>query len=403
MVAHITTAASAKEFGPELRLLLACARKKLRPVDTERIIGLCDEQLDWQLFQRLAGRHRVIPLVSHSLKSMGNPSMPTQIQEAFRQRVKNDTLKTLRQAAELTRLVGSFENEGIRILPFKGPILALQVYETLKLRHSGDLDLLVDPADIWDADRILKDRGYVRTIPDYPLSTGQAAAYMTIQKDFSYTHPKTTIRVELHWRLCQNEYLLPLSFDQLWAGQESVRFGSNCIASMPREELLLYLFAHGAHTGWFRLKWLCDIAELTSNDSGKDLTPLVERAQERGLTRVLVQGFLLTHKMLDMPLPAVLSTQMCQDRNVHSLLHMGTRSLLEDERNWSTDNTPVSWLPAQFKYRLKLRRNLRYKLHNFYFYTLWSDDCRKIRLPKLLFPLYFVLSLFLWIASLFKR
>jgi hypothetical protein len=403
MVAHITSAASAQEFDPELRLLLACARKKLRPVDTERIIGLCDEQLDWQLFQRLAGRHRVILLVSNSLRSMGNPSMPTQIQDAFRQRVKNDTLKALRQAAELTRLVGRFENEGIRVLSFKGPVLALQVYETLKLRHAGDLDLLVDSVDLWDADRILKDGGYVRTIPDYPLSPGQAAAYMTIRKDFSYTHPKTAIRVELHWRLCQNEYLLPLSFDQLWAGREPVKFGSSCIAAMSRQELLLYLFAHGAHTGWFRLKWLCDIAELTSNDSGKDLSLLVDRAQQRGVTRMLVQGFLLTHEMLDMPLPAVLSAQMRQDRNVQSLVRLGTRSLLEDERNWSTDNTPVSWLPAQFKYRLKLRKNLRYKLHNFYFYTLWSDECRTIRLPKLLFPLYFVLSLFLWVVSLFKR
>jgi len=403
MSAHITSATSAQESVPEWRLLLACARKTLSPFDAERIVRLCHEPLDWPLFLGLVTRHRVLPLVSNSLKHMGNPSMPEQIQDALRLRVQNDTLKALGQAAELARLVRCFEDAGIRVLPLKGPVLALQAYETLKLRHAGDLDLLVDPADIWEADRILKDGGYVRTIPDYPLSPGQAAAFMKIRKDFSYTHPKSGIRVELHWRLCQNKYLLPLGLDQLWAGRDFVKFGSNSVAAMPCQELLLYLCAHGAHTGWFRLKWLCDIAELTGNDDSIDMSQLIVRAHDLGVTRMLSQGLLLTHQMLDMPLPVALSTGMRQDRIVHSLLHLANRALLGDECYWSADHTPVSWMLTQVKYRLRLRRNLHYKWHNLYFYTLWRDESQLIRLPKWLFPLYFVLSPFLWVVSLLRR
>jgi hypothetical protein len=403
MSAHITSVASTQEHAPEFRLLLACARKTLRPVDAERIVGLCREQLDWQLFQRLVTRQRVAPLVCNSLKSMGYPSVPLPLQGVLQQKANIDTLKALAQAAELARLVQCFEGAGIRILPLKGPVLALQVYETLKLRHAGDLDLLVNPADLWDADNILKDRGYVRTIPDYPLSPGQAAAYMKIRKDFSYTHPKSGIHVELHWRLCQNEYLLPLTLDQLWAEREFVKFGDNSVAAMPRQELLLYLCAHGAHTGWFRLKWLCDIAELTGKDSGVDMAQLIARARDLGVIRMLVQGLLLTNQMLDIPLPAALSTELRQDQTVGSLSRLATRALLEDECYWSADNTPVSWMLTQVKYRLKLRKNLRYKWHNLYFYTLWRDESQLIRLPKWLFPLYFVLSPFFWIASLLRR
>jgi hypothetical protein len=94
---------------------------------------------------------------------------------------------------------------------------------------------------------------------------------------------------------------------------------------------------------------------------------------------------------------------MRQDGTVQSLAQLATRALVRDERLWSTENTPISWMPEQFRYRLKLRGDLRYKWHNFYSYSLWSDQYRRIRLPRWLFPLYFVLAPFLWIVSVLRR
>jgi hypothetical protein len=319
------------------------------------------------------------------------------------QGVEKNSLKALRQTAELIRLVRRFEDAGIRVLPLKGPVLAMQAYEALNLRHAGDLDLLVDPASVGDADRILKDEGYLRTAPDYPLSPGQAAAFMKIRKDFSYAHPESGVRVELHWRWSQNAYLFPLSLDELWPKRDFVKLGSDRVAAMPRQELLLYLCAHGAHTGWFRLKWLCDIAELTGDNSRIEMSELIACAEELGVSRMLVQGLVLSHQLLDAPLPAPLSAGATQDRVVRGLVHTANHSLAQDERYWSTDNTPVSWMPAQLRYRLKLRGSLRYKWRILYFHSLWTDECRRIRLPARLFPLYFVLALFPWIGSLFRR
>jgi hypothetical protein len=399
----IASAMNASEYAPEFRLLLACARKTLRPVDAERIAGLCHGPLDWPLFLRLVARHRVAPLVGRSLKSTGYPSVPEQVQSDLRQGVEKSTLKALTQAAKLVQLLRRFEEAGIRVLPLKGPALAMQAYEALNLRHAGDLDLLVDPASVWDADRSLKDAGYVRTTPEYPLSPGQAAAFMKIRKDFSYAHPESGVRVELHWRWSQNTHLLPLSLDELWPKRDFVKLGSDRVAAMPRKELFLYLCAHGSHTGWFRLKWLCDIAELTGDNSRIEMSELIARAEELGVSRMLVQGLVLSHQLLDAPLPAPLSAGATQDRVVRSLVHTANHSLAQDERYWSTDNTPVSWMPAQLRYRLKLRGSLRYKWHILYFHSLWTDECRRIRLPARLFPLYFVLALFPWIGSLFRR
>ena len=399
----MASAMNAPEFAPEFRLLLTCARKNLRPVDAERLAGLCHGPLDWPLFLRLVARHRVAPLVGRSLKGTGYPSVPEQVQSDLRQGVEKSTLKALTQAAKLVQLLRRFEEANIRVLPLKGPVLAMQAYGSLKLRHVGDLDLLVDPGSAWEADRLLKDAGYVRTTPDYPLSPGQAAAFMKIRKDFSYRRAGSAIGVELHWRWSQNAHLLSLSLDELWPKRDFVKLGSDRVAAMPRQELLLYLCAHGAHTGWFRLKWLCDVAELTGDNGGIDMPGLIARADDLGVTRMLAQGLLLAHQMLDTPLPEALSARMHQDRTVQSLVDLAIQALLQEERYWSTDDTPVSWMPAQARYRLKLREDLRYKWHNAYFHSLWTDQLRRIRLPEWLFPLYFVLALFPWIGSVLRR
>jgi hypothetical protein len=397
------TSAPPPEIVPEFRLLLACSRSELRPVDAERIVGLCNEPLEWPFFLRLLARHRVAPLVRQSLNSVGNPSVPREVENALSRTVEKNTLKVFKHSAELIRLMKRFDGAGIRVLTLKGLVLAMQAYQSLMLRHAGDMDLLIDPGSIWDADRILKEAGYVRTDPEYPLSPGQAAAFMKIRKDFCYTHADSAIRVELHWRLNQNTFLLPLSLNELWTRREFVKLGSHSLAAMPRQELLFYLFAHGAHTGWFRLKWLCDIAELTGDGGGTDMSQLVGRARDLGATRMLAQGLVLAHRMLDTSLPAALPAEARQDRTVRSMVQLATRALLRDERLWSTDNTPVSWMPTQIRYRLKLRKSLRYKWHNLYSYTLWTDDCRHILLPYWLYPLYFLLAPILWIVSLLKR
>ena len=53
-----------------------------------------------------------------------------------------------KQAAELVRLVRRFEGAGIRVLPLKGSVLAVQAYEKLELRHAVDLDLLMAEEDL---------------------------------------------------------------------------------------------------------------------------------------------------------------------------------------------------------------------------------------------------------------
>jgi hypothetical protein len=295
------------------------------------------------------------------------------------------------------------ERAGIPVMPLKGPVLAVQAYGTLALRHVGDLDLLINPASVEEADRILVDAGYIRMIPGFTLSSNQTRAFMKIRKDFSYIHSTRPICVELHWRWSQNACLFPLSFEELYARRVFVKISGACIAAMPREALLLYLCAHGAHTGWFRLKWLCDIPALIAGDVGLDMSALVRQARDLGVSRILSQGLLLAHHVLDMSLPSQIFEIIRQDRIVlKGIVNLAKQALVKDPNYW-TENAPVSWMPVQVFYRLNLRADFRYQWHNVYFYSLWTEDWELVRLPERLLALYFVLRPFLWIIRRLKK
>ena len=225
---------------------------------------------------------------------------------------------------------------------------------------------------------------------------------MKIRKDFAYIHRDHAIPVGLHWCWSQNAHLFPLRLEELWRSRAAVRLAGRCVAAMPREELVLYLCAHEAHTGWFRLKWVCDIAELLREAGGIDVPRLVTRARDLGSRRMLAQGLLLVHHLLDTPLSPWMAGVMQQERRVSCLVQVATQALLQDERYW-TAQAPVATRPAQVRYRLALRASLKYKVYHVYFYSLWTDDWRLVRLPARLFPLYFVLRPFLGLVRRVRK
>lgn len=384
---------------PEMNLLLACARTQLRPIDVERIERCGHGPLDWQVFQQLVFRHRIAPLVWQSLGRIDSLPIPYDTQEALREEVDRNTLYALMQAEELVQLLQRFEHAGIRIMPIKGPVLAMQAFGNLGLRHAGDIDLLIDPTSVWDADRILTESGYVQTVPGFPLRGGQIKAFMTMRKDFTYTHLERGFHIELHWRWSQNAHLFPVDFEETWARREEVNLGGSCVAAMPLEDLVLYLCAHGAHTGWFRLKWLCDLNELIDQ---LDMPQLVSRAHDLGMSRMLSQGLVLAHRWLDMPLSDPNMSGIIEDPTVQHLVRFAEHALTADERCWSPDETPLSAVPAQLRYRLKLRSDLRYKWHNVFVYSLWTDDSQWVHLPNGWSWLYIVLRPFLGIIRRLK-
>ncbi len=383
-----------KTITPELRLLLLCARKTLPPCYHDRVGTLLQQPLDWERFLHLADQHQVAPLVWHSLQSATNLSVPTELESALHQRVEANTWNVLALTTELARLVRRLEQAGIRIIPLKGPVLALMVYGNLVLRQGGDLDLLVDPTRFWEAERILLDAGYTRLEPRFELSPAQTAAHFKTDHHSVYRHSARGFEVELHWRWTQNALLFPLSFEETWQKRIPLTIGGLTLAALPVEDLLLYLCVHGAVSEWCRLKWLCDIPQLLPQAPGTDLERLITRARQLGVSRMLAQGWLLAHEMLDTPLPPVIAALAQRDPTVLTLVKLARRALLCGQPHWEDSG----WRQlAHIPYSLKFRPEFAYKWRSLYCFALRTEDYAVIRLPDRLFPLYFLLRPLIWV------
>jgi hypothetical protein len=375
----------------EWRLLVSCARRNARSTDLEQIRVLCEGAIDWVRLSWLLNRHRILPIVWNALTA-ADVSVPDGVRQPMHEAVRQNGLRALVQFAELVRVTTSLERAGIAVLCLKGPTLAQEAYGSLTLRHAGDIDLLLaNPRDVLGAQQVLEEAGYVRTVPGFHLNDNLLATYMRMRKDFTYVHPVSCVRIELHWRWSQNAHILPIAVERAWERRRTLEVEGHRLSILHRDDMLLYLAAHGAHTAWFRLKWLCDVSFLLDTYAAHvDLDDLWERSRQLGVSRVVAQTLLLTHSVLDAPLPAVLARQLQRETWVNNIVRMAEQALAGPETSWTADNPAASKL-AQLLYRLMLRGDVRYKLHNVYVYSLWTDEWRALSLPRQLFVLHILL------------
>jgi hypothetical protein len=70
------------------------------------------------------------------------------------------------------------------------------------VRHSIDLDILVQPAQVARAEQaLLLAEGYTPLMHKPPLTAMQFKRYLQYSHHFLYRHPQSGITLELHWAL----------------------------------------------------------------------------------------------------------------------------------------------------------------------------------------------------------
>ena len=326
-------------------------------------------------------------------RRVGN-GVPEQVLISLRNRFEKNTRRTLELTAELLRLIKLLEQGGIPVIALKGPALALQVYGDLGLRHAGDLDLLVHPDYVKLAEQLLHRRGYERQNPDFELNPFKQKYSELMFQHFEYLCRDSMISVDLRGCLTSNSYFFPLDIDQLWACPQTTVVAGTLVKTLPQEETLLYLCLHGAYHLWFRLFWLCDLAQLLHKNQTIDWAGLMARATELGVQRPLAQGLVLSNLLLGSRLPDPVRAYAEHDRVMPRLIKAGINSIIM----WRSDLTPMSINAAlrQKFHEIKLRRDFRYKLRCLSMALTSTNDWSTLRLPDVLFPLYFVLRPFLW-------
>ena len=303
------------KISPELWLMLACAGG-----DNLKVQNLMQQPVNWGLFLQLAVHHRVYPLAYKTLSQLSNSVVPEHVLSFLRKKYQENTIYSLSLTGETVRMVRALEGHGIRCIVLKGAPLAWRLYGDIAIRPSRDIDILVPFEQLEKAMDILESEGYHEI---NVLTTRQFEIYFkNIKKNhhhLDYQHSKKNIFLELHWKPSRGFHLFPEPTDNIL--KRTMVMG-NSLPVLSDEEWLLYLMVHGARHGWFRLRWLADIAKFTQIE-GIDWKKISLLAQEFGVVSILQQSLILANRLFSVPIPLGLVFSVSNDRSAWRLACVG--------------------------------------------------------------------------------
>ena len=288
-------------MGPELELLLLCARTRLDARRIDRIRVLLQLGVNWNDLCNMAQRHGVESLLFHSLKASSPEMVPPKIWEQLHNHFLTMAARNLFLTQELIKIYNLFQKNGVALIPFKGPALASYAYGDLSLRPFGDLDILIHPQDIPRANHLLVAQGY-RWLSR--LSPAQKEIYLrAASATFTFQHNNQRTLLELDPYFSADELPCPVPLERFWDRLEQTSLEDQWIAAFSPEDLLLLLCLHGTKHFWERLIWICDVAELIHKKTEINWGRVLREAQTLHCMRLVLIGLSLAHDLLGATLP----------------------------------------------------------------------------------------------------
>jgi len=348
------------------------------PQQTQRMAQRSHSDIDWNQLQRSAEFHGVLPLAARNLIEH-YPTLPAEVTKSFRSAYENNLRKNLRFSVELARIAAQFAGRRLRVVPFKGPLLAESVYRDLGLRSFSDLDLLISPRDFEAAKLTLAELGY-RPSQEFSPAVERLVLRTGYERSFDGDAGKNL--VELQWAAVPYFYAVDLDIDVMLARAGSSIVGGCEMSSLAPEDLLLMLCEHAAKHLWARLIWIADIAQ-TMRMQTIDYAQVAVRARALGILRMLGISFWLAKNLLQAELPDAAQELMAADSRVPSL---GSGFAERVARGATYDFESTKYFRQILNLRERRRDRWRYGWR--LVWTPSSADVAAVRLPEMLFPLY---------------
>jgi hypothetical protein len=318
-------------------------------------------------------------MLRKSLKSVCWEIVPEATQLELESFAQKNLQKNLFLMGELLQLLGVFQQNGIPIAAFKGPVLAELVYRDLSLREFADLDVMVRQADLRKAEDILNARGYVAQFPDRDYRS----TFLSYQGQYAFCHSQTGCWVDLHWRLSSKGVAFPVQPAEVWSKLRQVTIAGRTVLTLANDDLVLFLAAHGTKEGWRRLVWVNDFAELLRKCQDINWAEILDRAHRFHSLRSLLLAINLASTLLGAPAPAnVIETARANS---------AVRALSEKARSRMLRTTPQGELRV-FLDSLYTHDRLRHRLWPIatLITTRTVADYQAMPLPKPVWGIYYL-------------
>lgn len=365
--------------SPEKQLLVSCARTRLQAGTAEEVRQLLRSPIDWDFLLLEAANHSVTPLLCRQLSLVASDLLDPARLKRLKETGRGYAMRNLILSAELVTVMNLFQSEGLQAIPYKGPVLAAQLYGDVALREFGDLDIIVRQRDMAKANEIMVGLGYRPKFPGI-LSAGAAASLAP--GEYDYRDESRRMMVELHTERTLRHFPVPADIDDLATRLAAVPVGGHDLQTFSPEDTFLLLSIHGSKHFWEQLSWIADLAAFVQAYPHLDWDQVFHRAQSMRASRMVAVSLALAFRFFE-PLPNEVMTRVRSDSMANLIASQIEHRLL-------------ARAPGQLGAiaRFHLRRHMLEGQFEGWRYSLRlatqpsDDDWSAMRLPPVLAPLY---------------
>ncbi len=267
---------------------------------------------------------RLVPYFLHGNQQVG---ITTIHDNRLKVIYKHWWLRSQHIAHQLKIVHEAFTEAGVKSIVTKGASLKT-FYERAELRPMADFDLIVRPANLERALRIVETLGYVQSKDSVPFIQKYPKLFYDFNHALFCAHPKNNCELDLHWRVgstCSNELT-----EDLWLHLEDYP----PIPGAKRPQLAYEVFMLMIHAADSQnrdnLNWILDITAINKT-AGK---PFWEEARRLAVTERKEDLFdyscaILIQLGIDAPNPGELkSPKLIISTTVEDRVQMGRFALL---------------------------------------------------------------------------
>ncbi len=277
-------------ISAEIEILVLTSRSHLSKEQKTGLQQLLARDIDWQLLYNLSLHHRILPLFYHHLKEVDFFSIPEHILEQFQAMQRQNGIRNLTLSACLLMILSTMEKENIKAIPFKGPTLTDTLFNDYTFRFFSDLDILIDPCDIYKAVTLLETIGF---LPSKTLTEKQFDLLSKTDNEIPLVNKDNTITIDLQWELTGGYFSDKITLSSLFDGLIENNFTGTQVSAIGNVDYLLFLCIHGNQHLWEYLDHVCCVAEFIKSRPALNWDALLKKANRLKAKRILFIGLLL--------------------------------------------------------------------------------------------------------------
>ena len=348
----------------------------------ERIQDIITADLDWESVISTSSCHGTLPLLHAAIRDL-DLHPPEAVKKSLRETYEQRALANIDHVKQLNTVVQTLRCQGIRVIPYKGPMLTRVAYDELGLRWFSDLDLLVAPENILEARETLLENGYRQTnlvgVPPTELVDGSIFRW---GGEFHFDKDDC-IPVELRYRFVGKLSDAQSVFYDLCDNQTSRQIAGIEFPSLSLEDRLIILLAHGTKHGWNRLSWIYDIALLSQNNI--NWKTVLRRSEKYGWQDATLLGLAVASELANIELPPIVRQSI--NNNIRAQFGASIiQKLYQDPNRYAEMN--VDTLMSVLYLNKSIVESTK-ELADIVF-SPWEKDYQWVSLPPQLYPLYYL-------------